>query len=65
MIQFLVQDMTCNHCIGHVTDAVHSVAPQARVDIDLASKAVVIHHGDDRQRIAEAIRDAGYTPVAS
>lgn len=65
MIQFLVQDMTCDHCVKHVTRAVNSVAPSASVNVDLATKAVVILGSGDRERITEAIREAGYNPLAA
>ena len=65
MISFEVQDMTCGHCVGAITKAVQAADAQAQVRIDLAAHRVDIEPGQtDAARLAEAIREAGYTPVA-
>lgn len=65
MIAFEVKDMSCGHCVGTVTQALKAVDPAATVDIDLARHRVEIGAtGADPQRLSDAIRDAGYTPVA-
>jgi hypothetical protein len=38
------------------------VDPQAQVEVSLAHKRVLVRSGLSQQQIAEAIRDAGYTP---
>lgn len=63
MIEFQVNDMTCGHCVGAITEAVASVDATARVEADLPTHRVRIHGSDQAQKLAEAIRDAGYTPV--
>ena len=63
MIEFQVNDMTCSHCVGAITQAVVSVDGTARVETDLAAHRVRIHGSDQAQKMAEAIREAGYTPV--
>ncbi len=66
MIAFEVKDMTCGHCVGSVTKALKAVDPAATVDIDLARHRVEIGStAADAQRLSDAIRDAGYTPVAA
>jgi copper chaperone len=42
MIRFRIQDMACGHCVAHVTDAVRTVLPAARVEIDLATKLATV-----------------------
>ena len=56
-----VQKMTCNHCIRSVTEAVHTIDPQAKVDVDLASGTVRIDGNPDEAATARAIREAGFT----
>ncbi|ODT81620.1 MAG: heavy metal transporter [Pelagibacterium sp. SCN 64-44] len=56
----IVNDMTCNHCVGTVRDALEQALPGAQVDIDLAQHKVSFI--GDRARGEAAIRDAGYTP---
>jgi copper chaperone len=61
---FDVQGMTCGHCARAVTEAVRRLDPQAAVEIDLQSGRVVVQAAAPRERVAEAIREEGYT-VAS
>lgn len=58
--EFTVSDMTCNHCVQAITQAVHELEPNARLDIDLASKKVVISDAQDIAALAAAIQDEGY-----
>jgi copper chaperone len=55
-----VNDMTCNHCVGTIRDALEAALPGAEVTIDLATHKVSFKGS---KAIGEAaIRDAGYTP---
>lgn len=63
MIAFDVNDMSCGHCVGAITQAVKSVDPAAQVEVDLASHRVTIQTAQaSEQALADAIREAGYTP---
>jgi copper chaperone len=64
MIEFQVNDMTCGHCVATITRAVNGVDPAAKLDIDLPSHRVRISAAGESQRFENAIREAGYTPVA-
>ena len=57
---FIVNDMTCNHCVGTVTKALEEALPGAEISVDLDSHKVSFT--GDRAIGEEAIRDAGYTP---
>jgi copper chaperone len=64
MIAFEVNDMTCGHCASTITKAVKAADQEAKVEIDLASHRVRIEPAQaDAQALADAIKDAGYTPV--
>ena len=63
MIEFQVNAMSCNHCVGFVTDTIKALDPQARVDVDLDSKKVKVESNQDRARIAQALAEAGYPPA--
>ena len=64
MNTFEVNDMTCGHCVGAITKAVKAAAPRADVCINLASHRVTIDRAEvDSNRLGNAIKDAGYTPV--
>jgi copper chaperone len=65
MYQFNVEDMTCGHCVGSVTQAVQAVDSHAEVDISLRDKRVSVRSSAAQDEIAQAIREAGYTPRAA
>ena len=65
MISFQVDDMTCSHCVRSITTAVKTVDSGARVQIDLATHRVEIEPTKaDAVELSNAIKEAGYTPVA-
>jgi len=63
MIEFQVNDMTCGHCVGAITQALAAVDASAQVEIDLPTHRVRINGSDQAQKLGEAIREAGYSPV--
>ncbi|WP_425514465.1 heavy-metal-associated domain-containing protein [Collimonas antrihumi] len=62
MIEFNVQDMTCGHCAGRISKAINGVDANARVDIKIEGRTVSIESRATADELAEAIKDAGYTP---
>ena len=65
MTTFEVKDMTCGHCVSTITNAVRAVDQGAKVQIDLATHRVTIDPTEaDAAALSDAIRRAGYTPVA-
>jgi len=62
MTEFLVEGMSCSHCVNAVTEAVHALDPAAAVDVDLGSKHVRIESTLDRFLLSQALVDAGYQP---
>lgn len=65
MVVFKVEDMSCGHCVGAITKAVHEVDAQAKVEVTLEQKKVAIDSQQDAAKFAAAIEDAGYTPQAA
>lgn len=65
MLTFQVKDMTCGHCVATITKAVQAVDAGAEVETDLATHKVMVESDTAPAMIEGAIRDAGYTPVAS
>lgn len=61
-MQFQVGDMACGGCARSVTKAIHSVDPQAKVDIDLDLKRVTVVSGADQSAVAAVLEDAGFPP---
>jgi copper chaperone len=65
MIAFEVNDMTCGHCVSTITKALKVTDKDAKVRIDLATHRVEVEATSaDADELADAIKDAGYTPVS-
>jgi copper chaperone len=66
MIAFEVSDMTCARCAGAVTKALKAVDHGALVRVGLATFTVEIEPSKaDARQLSEAIKLAGYSPVAA
>lgn len=63
MVEFLVEGMSCGHCINAVTQAVHALDPGAQVNVDLGTKHVRIESAVDQFVLSQALTDAGYDPL--
>lgn len=64
MIAFDIHDMTCGHCVSNITNALKVTDKDAKVQIDLAAHRVQVQPvSADAEELAEAIKEAGYTPV--
>ena len=58
--------MTCGHCVSTITKALKAADKEAKVHIDLATHRVQVEPASaDADELAEAIKGAGYTPVAA
>lgn len=58
--EFIVSDMTCNHCVQTITRAVQAVSPSAKVAADLAAHRVSIESEMEATLLRAAIADEGY-----
>ncbi|MCP3706618.1 heavy-metal-associated domain-containing protein [Paraburkholderia sp. CNPSo 3274] len=65
MIQFNVEGMSCQHCVGAVTRAIHEHDAQAMVEIDLAAGRVKVESSQSAEVLKSAIDEAGYTVVGT
>ena len=59
MLEFNIASLSCGHCARAVTEAVHEVDPEARVDVDLASKHVSVQSQAELQEIESQLEEAG------
>lgn len=62
MIEFTVNDMSCNHCVGTITKAVQAAFPHARLEFDLAQHKVRVEDVPGAEEVKKVIEEAGYTP---
>lgn len=61
MVSLKVDGMGCDGCAKAVTRAVLGIAPQARIEVNLAEKRVTVSGADGTaDGIARAITAAGY-----
>lgn len=64
MITFEVNDMTCGHCVSTITKALKAADSDAKVQIDLETHRVRVEPASaDAEELADAIKEAGYTPA--
>jgi len=61
MIEFNVEGMSCQHCVGAVTRAIEEQDANARVTVDLASGRVSVESKQSVEALKAAIDEAGYT----
>ena len=60
-IVYSVPGMHCDHCVAAVREEVSAVRGVSSVDVDLATKRVVVHgDGLDDAALRTAIDEAGY-----
>lgn len=54
--------MTCDDCVGHVTEALESVPGVQRAEVDLASRSAVVEATPEvaTTTLASAVRETGY-----
>lgn len=63
MIEFRVEDMTSNLCVGTIVDAIKTVDQDALVEVDLKEHLVRVDSALAAEDIEIAISNLGYTPV--
>ncbi|WP_245624902.1 heavy-metal-associated domain-containing protein [Jannaschia seosinensis] len=61
-VQFQIDNRVCGGCAKSVTKAIHSIDPQAKVDIGLNLKRVTVESGADQCAVAAVLQDAGFPP---
>ena len=63
MIEFQLPDMTCGHCASRVAQALKLTDPACLFSFDIGARTVQVQSSEDRQTLAEALAEAGYTPA--
>ncbi|MBU6487948.1 MAG: heavy-metal-associated domain-containing protein [Burkholderiales bacterium] len=60
MIEFQVEGMSCQHCVGAVTKAIRALDTAALVEVNLENGRVRVQSQATSEQIGSAIVDAGY-----
>jgi len=55
-----VEAMHCQSCVRRVTNAIRSVAPDSKIEIDVPARRVVLDSAENLAQIEKALADAGY-----
>lgn len=63
LVELTVNDMTCQHCVKTITNALMEIEGIENVRIDLQTKCVKVFGKADIESVKRAIINAGYTPV--
>ena len=63
MIEFQLPDMTCGHCASRVAQALKLTDPACLFSVDIGTRTVQVQSTEDRQTLAEALAEVGYTPA--
>jgi copper chaperone len=61
-IEFELPDMSCQHCVRSITEAVQGVDPAATLSFDLPAHRVRIESSRNPGDFAPALSEAGYPP---
>lgn len=64
--RFEVRDMSCNHCVQSIRQAVAAVPGVNKVDVILENKTVTVEHAPEigSDAIVAAINNAGYEEIS-
>jgi copper chaperone len=62
--QYIVEGMTCEHCVLSVTEEVSEVPGVEGVDVDLASGRLTVSGNASDEAVREAVAEAGYAVKA-
>jgi copper chaperone len=63
MIEFILPDMTCGHCVKSVTATVQAVDTNAVLQIDLPQHQVRIQSDKAAEAFRKALAEEGYPPA--
>ncbi|MCX0333992.1 heavy-metal-associated domain-containing protein [Acinetobacter radioresistens] len=59
-MKLLIENMTCGGCARGVTATIHEIDPNAKVDIDLATKVVSVESAESIDKITNALAEDGF-----
>ena len=62
--EFIVEGMTCEHCVRSVTEEVSEVAGVTGVDVELASGRLTVAGYPSDEAVRDAVAEAGYAVKA-
>jgi copper chaperone len=61
--KILIEGMSCQHCVGHVKEALEGLDKVTAVDVSLENKWAIVETNNSDQELKEAIEEEGYDVV--
>lgn len=58
--KILIEGMQCEHCVGHVKEALSSLEGVVAVEVNLKGKYALVDTDVSNEKLTEAIEDEGY-----
>ena len=58
--KILIEGMQCEHCVGHVKEALSSFEGVVAVEVNLKGKYALVDTDVSNEKLTEAIEDEGY-----
>lgn len=58
--KILIEGMKCEHCVGHVKEALSSLEGVVAVEVNLKGKYALVDTDVSNEKLTEAIEDEGY-----
>ncbi len=58
-----IEGMMCQHCVGHVTEALKNIAGLSDINVSLEDKCATVSGNADPAVIKAAIEEEGYDVV--
>lgn len=62
--KILIEGMSCNKCVAHVTEALEALNGVSNVEVNLNDKYALIETTENDEVIKEAIEEEGYDVVS-
>lgn len=61
--KIFIEGMSCNHCVGHVTNALEGLEGVSSVEVNLEGKYATVETNVSNEILKEAIEEEGYDVV--
>lgn len=62
--KILIEGMMCEHCVGHVKEALTALEGSSNVEVNLEGKYATVDTDASDEKIKEAIEEEGYDVVS-
>ncbi|AFY85590.1 MAG: hypothetical protein CLLPBCKN_002141 [Chroococcidiopsis cubana SAG 39.79] len=60
-LKLKVPDIKCDDCAQTITETIHTMEPDAKVDVDVDAKTVTVESAASEETIKQSIVAAGFT----